>query len=147
MYFGGWFSSLLALENRIFMVVHPPAVVGLEDAFYSKIYKKTVEATLVWRCRSCAYILYGVYTCISHIRRFYFIALPMAEEWKWSCVPLLLFWEGVSVWVGRVGSVFWDCSWRCQGTNREKRAQNKREGEERGKGRHTLAEKHHELNK
>jgi len=59
------------------------------------------------------------------------------------CVPLLPFLGGVPVRVGSVGSVFWDCSWGCQGVNREKkRDQNKREEEERGKNRHKLAEKH-----
>lgn len=78
----------------------------------------------------CMYSLWNVYMCFPHIKALFRGVTNGSSMKVVSCVPFLPFLGGMPVWVGSVGSVFWDCSWGYQGVKREeKRDQNKREKE------------------
>lgn len=115
-------SFLSQKKRRIFTVVstHCSGFGGC-ISFWVRTANKTVEATWVWRCRFCAYILYGMYTRFPYVKILFYCVTSGSRMKVVPCVPLLPFLEGVPVWVGSVGSVFWDCRWGCQGVNREKK--------------------------
>lgn len=119
------------------------------------LYKRLGECILFWVRNAvrgylglkmqdlCMYSFWDVYTYFPHIKALFYCVTNGSSMKVISCVPFLPFLGGVPVWVGSVGSVFWDCSWGCQGVNREEKGdQNKIWKEERGKRRLKWDEKH-----